>query len=45
MILTLGARFVLARLKLDRETGPPVLIYSSLAVLFTCTIWLVLFNY
>ncbi len=43
--LTLAARFVLIRARLDNELGPRLIVYPSLVTLFACTIWLVFFRY
>ena len=45
VLLTLLARFVLVRIRLDQELGPRVIVYPSLITLFACAIWLVFFNY
>ena len=45
VLLTLAARFVLIRARLDGELGPRVVIYPSMVALFACAIWLVLFDY
>lgn len=43
--LTLAARWVLVRARLDNELGPRLLVYPSMVTLFACTIWLVFFRY
>jgi hypothetical protein len=45
ILLTLTARFILIRARLDGELGPRVIVYPSLAALFACAIWLVFFDY
>ena len=45
VLLTLAARFVLIRARLDGELGPRVVIYPSMVALFACAIWLVVFDY
>ena len=45
VLLTLVARLVLIRARLDGELGPRVVIYPSMAALFACVIWLVFFDY
>jgi hypothetical protein len=45
VLLTLAARFVLIRTRLDGELGPRVVIYPSMVALFACAIWLVFFDY
>jgi YtcA-like protein len=45
ILLTLAARFVLIRARLDGELGPRVVIYPSMVALFACAIWLVFFDY
>jgi hypothetical protein len=45
VVLTLAARFLLIRMKLDGEIGPRVVIYPSMVALIACTIWLVFFDY
>jgi len=45
VILTLAARFLLIRARLDNELGPRIIIYPSMVTLFACTIWLVFFRY
>jgi len=45
VLLTLAARFVLIRARLDGELGPRVVVYPSMAALFACAIWLVFFDY
>ena len=43
--LTLAARLVLIRTRLDDQLGPRLIVYPSMATLFACTIWLVFFRY
>jgi hypothetical protein len=45
IVLTLAARLLLIRARLDGELGPQVIVYPSLAALFACAIWLVFFDY
>jgi len=45
ILLTLAARFLLIRVRLDGELGPRVIVYPSMAALFACAIWLVFFDY
>ena len=45
VLLTLAARFVLIRARLDGELGPRVVVYPSMVALFACAIWLVFFDY
>lgn len=45
ILLTLTARFILIRARLDEELGPLVIVYPSMAALFACAIWLVFFDY
>ena len=45
VLLTLAARFVLIRARLDGELGPRVVIYPSMVALFACAIWLAFFDY
>lgn len=44
ILLTLMARLLLARTKLDADMGPAAIIYPSLAALFSCALWLVFFR-
>jgi hypothetical protein len=44
-VLTVGARWVLVRARLDNELRPRLLVYPSMVTLFACTIWLVFFQY
>lgn len=44
-LLTLAARFVLVRTRLEPDIGPRVIIYPSMVALFACAIWLVFFDY
>ena len=43
VVLTLGVRLVLVRLRLDGELGPRIVIYPSLVTLFACATWLLFF--
>jgi hypothetical protein len=43
--LTLGARFLLIRARLDNELGPKLIVYPSMVIAFACAIWLVFFGY
>lgn len=45
VLLTLAARFLLIRARLDGELGPRVVVYPSMVTLFACVIWLVFFDY
>ena len=45
LLLTLGVRFLLIRVKLDGELGPRVIIYPCMVALFACAIWLLFFDY
>lgn len=45
MLLTMAARFLLIRGRLDGELGPRAIVYLSMAALFACAIWLVFFDY
>jgi hypothetical protein len=45
VVLTLVARYLLIRTGLDGCLGPRVVIYSSLALLFACSVWLAFFDY
>jgi len=45
IVLTVGTRLVLVRVRLDSEIGPVVIVYPSLVALFAFTIWLVCFHY
>jgi hypothetical protein len=45
VLLTLAARFILIRARLNGELGPRVVIYTSMVTLFACAIWLVVFDY
>jgi len=42
--LTFAAKYVLTRLRISDDVGPPALIYPSLVTLFTCLLWLMLFR-
>ena len=44
IILTFVARYFLIRYRLETEVGPPALFYPSVAVLFTCLLWLIFFR-
>jgi YtcA family len=43
--LTLGARFLLIRARLDNELGPKLIVYPSMVTAFACAIWLMFFRY
>ncbi len=43
-LLTAAVRPLLIVSRLEPHLGPRPLIYSSLAVLFGCTVWLIFFN-
>jgi len=43
--LTLAARWVLIRARLDDQLGPRLIVYPSMVTLFACTIWLGFFQY
>ncbi len=43
--LTLAARWVLTRARLDDQLGPRLIVYPSMVTLFACSIWLVFFQY
>jgi YtcA family len=45
ILLTLAVRWLLIRVRLDAELGPPVLVYPSMVALFACSMWLVFFRY
>jgi YtcA family len=45
VLLTLAARFLLIRARLDGELGPRVVVYPSMVALFACATWLVFFDY
>ena len=45
VVLTLAARFLLIRARLDDELGPQLIVYPSMVTVFACTIWLVFFRY
>jgi hypothetical protein len=42
--LTGAARYAFARSGLEPHLGPPLLIYTSLGLLFTLVVWLVLYR-
>jgi hypothetical protein len=44
-VLTLGARFLLIRARLDNELGPKLIVYPSMVTAFACAVWLVFFRY
>jgi YtcA family len=44
LVVTLLARRVLVRVGVDPYLGPPVLVYTSLAVLVTLALWLTFFR-
>lgn len=43
ILITVAARRLLVRYELDREIGPPLVIYPCLAVLSAGAVWLVLY--
>lgn len=44
ILLTIAVRWVLARVNLEGELGPPAVIYPSMVTLFACGLWLMLFR-
>ena len=42
--LTVAVRWILVWVRLEDELGPRVLVYPSMAALFTCVIWLMGFH-
>jgi len=44
IVITIAAKYFLARLEMDTEIGAPLLVYPSLAALCACGIWLTLFR-
>lgn len=44
IVLTVLTRFLLLRTGGTLDYGPPVLIYPSLVVLFSCAVWLIFFR-
>ncbi len=42
--VTAAVRSVLVRLKLDGELGPRAIVYPGMAVLVSCSLWLVFFR-
>jgi hypothetical protein len=44
-VLTLGARSLLIRARIEDQLGPRLIVYPSMITLFACTIWLVFFQY
>jgi hypothetical protein len=44
ILLTVGARLVFVRSKLEPELSPLILVYPCLAAFFTFTLWLVFFS-
>jgi hypothetical protein len=44
LVVTLLARRVLVRVGVDPYLGPPVLVYTSLAVLVTLALWVTFFR-
>jgi hypothetical protein len=45
VLLTLAARFLLIRARLEPELGPRIIIYPSMVALLACAIWLLFFDY
>jgi len=45
VLLTLAARFVFVRTRLEDDLGPRVIVYPSMVALFACIIWLLFFDY
>jgi hypothetical protein len=43
--LTLGARLLLIRARLDSELGPKLIVYPGMVTALACAIWLVFFRY
>lgn len=43
-MLTVAVRILLVRVNLEQELSPLILIYPSMAALFTFLIWLVFFS-
>ena len=44
ILLAFGVHVILVRLERDHELEPPLLVYPSLAMLFTLGLWLVFFS-
>lgn len=44
-VLTVAARSLLVRARLEDKLGPRVIVYPGLVTFFACTIWLVFFQY
>lgn len=44
IVLALLSRIVMLRFGTDTDYGPPLLVYPSLIVLFSCAIWLLFFR-
>ena len=44
LLLTLGVHLLLQRLRLADQLAPAVLVYPSLAALFTMSLWLILYS-
>jgi hypothetical protein len=44
IVVTVGVRFLLLRLDLDRYVGPALLVYPSMSALFACLLWLAFFS-
>lgn len=44
LLLTLGARAVIARTPISEYLAAPVLLYLSLAIFFACVLWLAFYS-
>jgi hypothetical protein len=44
ILITIGVRFALVRLDVDRYVGPGLLVYPSMSALFACLLWLAFFR-
>lgn len=44
ILLTVGARLFLVRIKFEQELSPLILVYPCLTAFFTFTLWLVFFS-
>jgi len=45
ILLTVVARALLVRSRLESELGPLIVIYPSLAAFFACALWLLCFRH
>jgi hypothetical protein len=45
IMVTMAARLLLIRARVESELGPRIIIYPSMVTLFACTIWLIFFRY